>query len=329
MTYQHLSVEEREEIQQGLWKKESLRSIARRLGRSPASLSREVTKNQPLQRKYLPRVAHERALLSRKERGRKLRLKNQCIRRYVVTHLKKGYSPEQIAGRMPLDLKETLSHEAIYQYIYATTFRGGHGPPHHGYPDLRIYLKRRHKRRAKKGSRKGQRIFRPKGPPIDTRPRVVEGRSRIGDWEGDSIESKDHAPGLNSLVDRKSGLLLLSKLSAKTAQATREVVSRRLSSLPAHTLTVDNGSENQEWRETEEATDTRVYFAHPYHSWERGTNENTNGLVRWYFPKGTDFRQVSEEEIARVEYALNTRPRKRLGYRTPLEVFNQSVALTG
>lgn len=324
MTYQHLGVEEREEIQAGLWRKESLRSIAKRLGRSPASISREITKNQPLQRRYAPRVAHERAQLKRKERGRKLRLKNQTIRRYVVGKLKEGYSPEQIAGRMPLDIGETISHEAIYQYIYATT---RHGLPKPGYPDLRIYLKRRHRGRQKKGARKGERIFRPKGSSIDVRPVVVERRTRIGDWEGDSIASKDHAPGLNSLVDRTSGLLLLSKLSARTSKATRDVVAKRLESLPSHTLTVDNGFENQEWQETEADTGAKVYFAHPYHSWERGTNENTNGLVRWYFPKGTDFTKVSKEEIARVEYALNTRPRKRFGYLTPLEVFNQSVAL--
>lgn len=324
MTYRHLNVEEREEIQQGLWQKESLRSIAKRLGRSPASISREISKNQPLQRKYYPRLANERALAKRKERGRKLRLKNQAVRRYVIQKLKEGYSPEQIAGRMLREIGETISHEAIYQYIYATTH---HGIPRRGYPDLRGYLKRRHKRRAKKGSRKGERIFKPKGIPIDERAFIVEQRSRIGDWEGDSIESRNHLPGLNSLVDRKSGFLLLSKLSARTARATREVVAKRLASLPAHTLTVDNGSENQEWQETEADTGAAVYFAHPYHSWERGTNENTNGLVRWYFPKGTDFTEVSKEEIAAVEYALNTRPRKRLGYRTPLEVFIQSVAL--
>lgn len=327
MTYQHLGVEEREAIQLGLWEKESIRSIAERLGRSPASISREVTKNQPLQRKYFPRLAHERALARRKERGRKLRLKNQTIRRYVVRKLKAGYSPEQIAGRMPLDINETVSHEAIYQYVYAHAFRGGNGTMKPGYPDLRAYLKRRHKKRATKGMRKGQRVFRPKGTPIDGRPAVVNLRSRVGDWEGDSIESRGHAPGLNSLVERTSGLLLLSKLSAKTARATREAVSKRLAGLPAHTLTVDNGPENQEWRETEADTGATVYFAHPYHSWERGTNENTNGLVRWYFPKGTDFRKVPDEQIARVEYAINTRPRKRLGYRTPLEVFIQSVAL--
>jgi IS30 family transposase len=170
-----------------------------------------------------------------------------------------------------------------------------------------------------------QRVLRPDGLSIEERPLIVEHRSRIGDWEGDSIESKDHAPGLNSLVDRKSGLLLLTKLSGKTALATRIVVAERLKGLPARTLTVDNGPENRTWQETEKESGVKVYFANPYHSWERGSNENTNGLVRRYFPKGTDFREVSDEEIARVEYALNTRPRKRHGFKTPLEIWNGAI----
>ena len=326
MKYQHLGVEEREEIQLGLLRGESLRTIAKRLNRDHTSLGRELTRNSsPVVEKYTPRLADGRALLKRKSRGRAERLKNKTVREYVVLHLKEGWSPEQIAGTIEAAKGETISHEAIYRYIYAQVHRGGNGWVKPGKEDLRPYLARRHKKRAKKGMRKGERIFKPKGIPIDDRPLVVEKRSRIGDWEGDSIESRDHAPGLNSLVDRKSGLLLLSKLSAKTAKATREVVSKRLENLPSHTLTVDNGSENQEWQETEAATSARVYFAHPYHSWERGTNENTNGLVRRYFPKGTDFREVSEEEIARVEYALNTRPRKRLGFKTPLEVWSGAL----
>jgi IS30 family transposase len=298
MKYQHLTVEEREEIQARLWAKESIRSIAKKLERSHSTIVREVNKNIPVaQRRYTPRLANERALEKRRSRGRTDRLKNETIRTYVVEHLKQGWSPEQVAGTIETDEDECISHEAIYQYIYAQIHRGGNGWVKPGKEDLRPYLARRHKKRAKKGLRKGQRIFRPKGVPIDDRPTVVDLRTRIGDWEGDSIESKDHAPGLNSLVDRRSGLLLLSKLSAKTARATREVISQRLENLPAHTLTVDNGPENQEWQETEKATTARVYFAHPYHSWERGTNENTNGLVRRYFPKGTDFRSVSKEDV--------------------------------
>jgi len=326
MKYRHLGVEEREEIQLGLLQKESLRTIAKRLGRSHCSLVRELARNSsPVVEKYTPRLAEGRAQEKRSSRGRIERLKNETVRGYVVAQLKENWSPEQIAGSIEADKGERISHEAIYQYIYAQVHRGGNGWVKPGKEDLRPYLARRHKKRAKKGMRKGERIFRPKGIPIDERPMVVATRSRIGDWEGDSIESKDRAPGLNSLVDRRSGLLLLSKLSAKTAEATREVVSKRLANLPAHTLTVDNGPENQEWRETEEATNAHVYFAHPYHSWERGTNENTNGLVRRYFPKGTDFRDVSEEEIAKVEYALNTRPRKRHGFKSPLEIWSGAL----
>ena len=328
MQYNHFSIEEREKVQEMLWQKASVRTIAGALGRSPSSVSREINRNIPLKRRYTPRLAHERALTRRKSRGRKLRLKNAFVRRYVADKLKTGYSPEQIAGRLSLEYsQESVSHEAIYQYIYSQVYREGHGYMKPYYHDLRVYLKRRHKRRQKKGVRKTRRVLRPYGPSIDERPPAVATRSRLGDWEGDTISSKDNRPGLNSLVDRKSGLLLLTKLTDKTAAATHTVVSRRLSDFPAYTLTLDNGRENQYWREIESDTGVHVYYAHPYHSWERGTNENTNGLVRWYFPKGTDFATISDDAIRAVEGALNNRPRKRLGWRTPLEVFNESVAL--
>lgn len=332
MKYRHFTIEEREEIQLGLWGKESIRSIGLRLNRSPSSISREIKKHfSPEKHLYRPQVAHASALNNRSKRGRTERLKNDTIRSYVMTKLREGYSPEQIAGRMRIDLPGfSISHEAIYQYIYAQIHRDGWGVLRPGHLDLRSTLKRRHKRRAKKGMRKAGRLARHNGPSIDERPSVAAERSRIGDWEGDSIASKNNASGLNSLVDRKSGLLFLTKLSGKTAKATRRVVVRRLRALPKHlrhTLTTDNGSENRSWDTIQKQTKISCFFAHAYHSWERGTNENTNGLVRWYFPKGTDFRTISDEQIAQVEYLLNTRPRKRLGYRTPLEIFNQSVAL--
>lgn len=318
----HLTVEEREEIQAGLWAKESIRSIARRLGRPHSTVIKEINRNLPPERRvYTPRLADVRAHEKRRSRGRTERLKTPELREYVVDHLKQGWSPEQIANTAP----EKVSHEAIYQYVYAQIHRKGYGYSKPGKEDLRQYLPRRHKRRQKMGARKSQRVLRPKGPSIEERPEIVGLRTRTGDWEGDSIESRNHAPGLNSLVDRRSGLLLLSKLPSKTAQATTYVVARRLQGLLAHTLTLDNGSENQYWKELEQATGASVYFAHPYSSWERGTNENTNGLVRRYFPKGTDFSLVSEEEIASVEYALNTRPRKRLGWKTPLEVWGGAL----
>ena len=326
MAHKQLSVEEREEIQEGLWRKESIRSIAKRLERSHSSIIREINKNLPPERRvYTPRLADERAHEKRKSRGRTDRLKNETIRRYVIEHLKEGWSPEQIAGRMKLEEVGTISHEAIYQYIYAQVHRGGNGWVKPGKEDLRPYLRRKQKKRQSHGSRKGQRIFKPRGPSIEVRPAVVDTRSRIGDWEGDTVESKNHAPGVNTLLERKSGVFFVTKVADKTSAATRAVVVERLTGLPAHTLTTDNGSENQRWEEIEAALGIDCFFAHPYCSGERGANENANGLLREYFPKGTDFRNVSNEMIMRVEYALNTRPRKRLGWKTPLEVWGGAI----
>lgn len=328
MKYKHLSIEEREKIQELLWQKTSIRDIAKVIGRSHSSIIREINKNIPLQYKYTPRVANERALEKRKNRGRKLRLKNYFIRRYVVDHLKEGYSPEQIAGRLTLEYKEyKISHEAIYQYIYNQVHRKGCGYMKLGYHDLRIYLKRRHKRRTAKGMRKGQRIFKHKGISIEERPKEVEKRKVIGHWEGDSMISMKSTVGLNTLVERKTGLVLISKIKNKTKEETANTVIGRLKNITCKTLTLDNGKENFGYEKIQKELQISCYFAHPYCSGERGTNENTNGLIRHYFPKGTDFALIEEEAIQAVERVLNNRPRKRLGWRTPLEVFNESGAL--
>ena len=331
MKYQHLSIEERELIQLRLWEKKSIRAIAGELGRPPSSVSREIRRNLPgIKYRYTPRLAHERALAKRKSRGRQDRLKNERIREYVIKHLKKRWSPEQIAGTIKVAINETISHEAIYQYVYAQIHRNGYGWVKLGCQDLRPYLRRKRKRRFKKGARRGQRCFKPKGALIDERPKEVEQRARIGDWESDTVESIDHKPGINTLVERKSGLVLITKLADKTALATASAITNRLEPLPEkakQTMTFDNGPENSDWQLLEEFTGAKTFFAHAYHSWERGSNENANGLIRDYFPKKTDFGIVSDEEIKYVENELNTRPRKRLNWRTPLEVF--SVALAG
>lgn len=325
MKYKHLSIEDRERIQELLWNKKSIRYIANILNRSPSSINREINKNIPLHYQYTPRLANERALGKRKCRGRKLRLKNGFIRRYVVSHLKMGYSPEQIAGRLSLEYpKEKISHEAIYQYIYHNIkndyIKNGH-------IDLRIYLKRRHKRRETKGMRKYQRLLKHNGISIDLRPEEVEKRKVLGHWEGDSMVSKKSTVGLNTLVERKTGLVLISKILNSTAKETAETVVSRLKDIPCKTLTTDNGKENFGYEKIQTELNIFCYFAHPYHSWERGTNENTNGLIRWYLPKGTDFATIPESVIKQIETNLNNRPRKRLGWKTPLEVFNESVAL--
>lgn len=331
MTYQHFSVEERETIQLGLWRKESIRAIAQRLGRSPSSVAREITRNRPPEkRRYTPRLAHERAMTKRKSRGRQERLKNDRIRQYVTAHLKRRWSPEQIAGRIQRDLGETISHEAIYQFIYAQMHRHGYGSVKPGKEDLRPYLRRRRKRRIPPGTRRCQRVLRPKGLSIELRPKVVERRSRLGDWEGDTVESAGRKPGINTLVDRKTGKVCITKLPNRTAAATAKAVTKRLGNVPKqarHTVTLDNGTENQYWQEIKQASGADCFFAHPYSSWERGSNENTNGLIRDYFPKSTDFTTIVDEELAYVERELNNRPRKRLGYLTPNEAWG--VALRG
>jgi IS30 family transposase len=224
----------------------------------------------------------------------------------------------------------SISHEAIYQFVYAQMFRNGWSNIRPGCQDLRPYLRRKKKRRTRRGMRRCQRIFKPKGVPIDLRPAIVEKKKRIGDWEGDSVESKDHKPGVNTLLERKTGMFLVTRLKNKSSSATASAVQKRMSKLPKkarNTLTLDNGTEWSAWEEIENATGLSCFFAHPYHSWERGANENANGLLREYFPKKTDFDTISDEQLAEVEFRLNSRPRKRLGFMTPLEAW--SVALGG
>ena len=156
----------------------------------------------------------------------------------------------------------------------------------------------------------------------------MNGRQEPGHWEGDSMVSHKSTVGLNTLVERTTGLVFISKLQDSTGKETTNAVVRRLKRIPRtlrRTLTLDNGFENTGHENMQKSLNTKVYFAHPYHSWERGTNENTNGLIRWYLPKGTDFATIAKETISLIEYKLNTRPRKRLGWRTPLEAFNSLV----
>lgn len=331
MQYKHFSIEERETIQHMWWERRSVRSIAKALGRSPSSVSRELSRNFPEERKqYTPRLAHKRAIRKRTCRGRSERLKNDIVREYVVSHLKLRWSPEQIAGRLKKDDIGSISPEAIYQYVYSQVHRNGFGLLRPGCEDLRPYLRRRKKRRTHKGSRRCQRIFKPKGISIEARPAVVAEKKRIGDWEGDTVESGDHKAGVNTLLERKTGFFLVTKVSDKTSDATTKAVVSRMNQLPKqfkHTLTTDNGTENSDWQNLEKQTGLQTFFAHPYSSHERGANENANGLLRDYFPKKTDFTTISEEEITKVEYALNTRPRKRLNWSTPLEAMR--VALQG
>jgi len=331
MQYKHLNIEEREKIQEMRWGKQSIRSIAQTLNRSPSSISRELKRSFPPQNKvYAPRLAHERALQKRKHRGREQRLKNDQVRDYVIIHLKLGWSPEQISGTIKEAINETVSHEAIYQYIYAQVYQGGHGLLKPGCEDLRPYLARRKKRRTKKGLRSTYRIDKGPLPCISERPQEVEARNRVGHWEDDLIVSKQSYDKLKTINERVSGLVFISRVKDGTIAETNRAISERLEAIPTpfrQTLTRDRGSENLGYQELEKKLDIKCYFAHAYHSWERGSNENLNGLIRRYFPKKTDFKKISDKQIQTVEYLLNSRPRKRLGWKTPYQVFYEKTGV--
>ena len=315
----------------------SIREIAAYLEneRTAGSVSREIA-GRPNKGvgKYQAYISHEKALERRK--GKKgFRLKNILIRNYVVEKLKIGWSPEQISIRLPIEHKgESISYEAIYQYIYGQIKKGDGGKAKVGCEDLRIYLPRRHKRRSTKGARRAQKIERRGSlPSIEDRPTVVDKRKEIGHFEDDTIVSRQSSVRLKTINERSCGIVFIGKMKDGTSDESTRVVCERLKAIPSpflKTLTRDRGAENMGWIEIEKDLGVSVYFAHSYCSYERGSNENLNGLIRRFFPKKTDFAKVSDEELKKVEYLLNTRPRKRFGGKTPLEVLLEKtgVAIT-
>ncbi len=335
--FHQFDLEDRIKIEIKYREGKSFREIAAYLGadRTAGSICREIAgKPKKGRGKYQAYSSHEKALERRK--GKKgFRLKNDLIRKYTIDKLKIGWSPEQIAIRLPIDHKgETISYEAIYQYIYGQVYREGNGKIKGGCEDLRKYLPRRHSRRSTKGARRAQKLER-KGslPSIEDRPAVVDKRKEIGHFEDDTIVSRQNPVRLKSINERVSGVLFLGKMINGTSEESTRVVCEKLKNIPSpflKTLTRDRGTENMGWVEIEKALGVDVYFAHSYCSYERGSNENLNGLVRRFFPKKTDFSKVTDEEIRRVEFLINSRPRKRHGGKTPLEVLLEKtgVAIT-
>lgn len=321
--YKQLSLKDREKI--CVWKAsgESLREMARRLGRDVSTISRELKRNAPpiRTRYYLPVRAHKRALERSIKARTRPRLKCSSLRRRVIRMLKQDLSPEQIAGRLKV-LKSSLriSPEAIYQFIYVDA------------RELIPLLARSHRKRLRRcHSKKHRKSHIPQRVSITQRPQIVEARCQYGHWESDTAISRASLPALLVMTERKSRYVKLAWLPRKSAEATRIAINRRLSKMPKglrRTITYDNGSENVEHLTVNETVGTKSYFCLPFHSWEKGTVENTVGLVRRFFPKKTDFANISPEQVHRVEQKLNNRPRKCLNFRTPLEVFRAGVALT-
>ncbi len=332
-----LTLRERTIIEVGHRNGCSLRNIAKELNRNASSISREINgKPRRGVGKYIADVSHRKALKRIEKRGNVPKMKkNLELKNYVIENLKIGWSPEQISIRLSVDYSQDktmrISHEAIYQYIYNQIHRNGHSVVKKDCEDLREYLPRRRKRRIKKGARKAQKLERRADlPSIDDRPEIVESRKRIGDWEDDFLVSKKSRVCIKSTNERKSGIVFFGKTRNGTARSGDAVLFKKLSRIPdkyLKTLTRDNGAENKNYKTVQRRLGIDIYFAHPYHSWERGSNENCNGLLRRFFPKGTDWSKVKDEEISEAEYLINTRPRKRHQGFTPAEIFYKETGV--
>ena len=326
-SFKQLTLEERTKIEVRYCDGWSLREIAKFLGkgRTASSISREIDgKPRKGMGRYRASVSHKKA--QQKKKGKRvIRLKCREILEYVKEKLKLGWSPEQISIRLPIDHKGlSISHEAIYQYVYSQIKRGGNGHVKKGCEDLRMYLCHRYRKRRAKGFRKAQKIERKANlPSIEDRPASVEKRNVFGHFEDDCIVSRQSLERLKTINERSCGLVFIGKMKDGTSEESTRVVCERMKAIPSPyrmTLTRDRGTENMGWKDIEKRLSMKVYFAHAYSSYERGSNENLNGLIRRYFPKRTDFSKVTDEEIRRVEYLINSRPRKRFGGLTPLEV---------
>ncbi len=316
--YHQLAYDERCQIRVLLSKGFSMRSIAGDLNRSPATISREIARNRG-ERGYRHDQAQAMSSARRSEASGVPRKLTEALWSRIGRLIRQGWSPEQVEGRLKHLGEETVGREWIYRQVRADREEGG---------DLYLHLRRRGRKPNWKGGRHAGRGHIPGRVDIAERPAVVEEKSRIGDWELDTIIGARHRGALLSSVDRASWYTILELLGGKAAAPVTEALLRRLGPHRdrVHTLTADNGKEFAGHREVAEGLDAGFYFATPYHSWERGLNEHVNGLVREYFPKGVDFRQVTTEQVREVEDRLNHRPRKALGYRTPYEVFHGGLS---
>lgn len=310
MNYTHLTQEERYQIYALIKAGHSQSEIANLLERHPATISRELRRNRG-QRGYRPRQAHRLACERRPLNARRI---DDATWQFAQERLREQWSPDQISQHA------AISHETIYQRVYADKRAGG---------TLWCNL-RCQKQRKKRYGKVDRRGVIPNRKSIEQRPAIVDDRSRIGDWEADTVIGRGHKQAIVSLVERKSGYVLIRKVERKTAQAVSDAMTCLLKPhrCRVHTITCDNGREFAGHEAISKQLKADFYFAHPYASWERGTNENTNGLIRQYFPKHRDFTTITQQEINLAMERLNNRPRKRLEYQTPAQVFFKSgVAL--
>jgi IS30 family transposase len=326
MSYCHLSSEERYVICHLVLYGLSLREIGRRLQRHHATISREIKRNRPDYADdavYWHEVAQQFADHKKGKAHHWRKKSNPHLVHYVQCKLIDDWSPEEIVGRLIADYSNNelmrISHETIYQWIYADAVDGG---------DLYTHLRRHHKKRRKQRRYGSLRGLIPGRVSISQRPQAVDHRARFGDWEGDTLEGAKGSGAIATHVERKSRYLVAAKLCDKAANTMTTASARAFVRIPKpmrKTLTVDNGKEFAQFKQLEKITGFSIYFADPYSAWQRGCNENTNGLIRQYLPKGTNFKNITNNDLAIIVKKLNHRPRKCLNYQTPHEVIHKAI----
>ena len=310
-SYRVLTPVEREEIVIGRSQDESIRSIASRLQRHPSVISREIKNNSTEDGRYHAYWAQSRSERRRRQSRIRERIADRRTRGYVHEKLRIGWSPEQIAGRIRIDMSgRRVSYETIYQYIFKSN------------RSLAKYLVCGRKSRRKRIHKHNKRGLFPYRIGIDDRPEHINKRENHGHWEADTAVSRKSKVALMVLQERKLGLTLLKKLPRCAPKEMNEAVSARLRELPENmylSITFDNGPENRQHYKLHKPLGIQTYFCNPYSSWEKGSVENAIGLTRRVWPKRTDYALIPDQDVATLEHQLNTRPRKRFGYLTPLE----------
>lgn len=326
--YKRLDLNERENISRYLALNYSYRQIGLILQRSPSTISREVRNRSLTRSSYRAVLAHQQAQkIIHYPRKQRLLDKNPGLRHIVVRHMINRWSPVQIAKRLkilyPEDMHMRVSHETIYAYLYVHP---------RGMFKRRLVKQLRRKHINRRVKNKERRKTHPIQDfiSIDERPPEVNARKIAGHWEGDLIMGVLNKSAIGTLVERTTRMTFIVRLKSKDADSVRKAFARKLNRLPAHlkrSLTYDQGQEMADHKLFTEQTNIQVYFAHPHSPWERGTSENTNMLIRDFFPKGTDFSKISAYKLKHVEDLLNDRPRQVLNFYTPKEVFTKTVAL--
>lgn len=324
MSHNHISVEDREIIAFMFARDHSQAEIAAAINKHQTTVSRELYRNRSMDGTYRPVAAHRRARKRRREanRSRGQKMDHPELSRHVLTGLGWRWSPEQITGRIRMEYDDMpsmwISHETLYTWIWQNKRQGG---PWH------LNLRQGHKKnkRRARGKADGRKTIRNR-TWIDERPEEVNERNRLGDWEGDTLLGRGKKHAVVSLTERKSQYLILGKMDQRNWRTLNMATQRSFKrheqegQLPRNTLTVDNGKEFWGHEDLARKLDVDIYFARPYQPWQRGLNEQVNGLIRQFMPKSTDLRTITVKDLKGIEKILNNRPRKKLGYLTPLEV---------